>query len=393
MTTAEATSTSLARLDHAVGGLDPDSAVRLRATFEAMFSQADEWIQRAGAIQIVREDQTREMKLARESRLALRELRINVERERKRLKEDSLRQGKAIDGLANVFKALVEPIEEHLLLQEKFAERAAQARTDALRSAREEALRGHGADPDAFADLGAMAEESWLTVLTTARLASEARAEEARKAEAARVEAARVAAERAEAARAEAARLEAERAERERVQREENARLRREASEREEAAKAERAGAEKARLAEQARAACELVRVETARRAERAEAEAKAAKLAREAEGERRARAQAEAELAEARAAAQRKVQPEAPRAEAARTTGCVLCDHVIAEMSPEWAFAYGVVVGRSMVDARARPLNADVCAGHRSDAIVAHMHLARFLGAKRVANDGEAGT
>ena len=45
---------------------------------------------------------------------------------RKELKEESLRKGKAIDGVANIIKFLIEPVEKYLEDQEKFIEKLEQ---------------------------------------------------------------------------------------------------------------------------------------------------------------------------------------------------------------------------------------------------------------------------
>lgn len=285
--------TATQQLSTAIVGLEPDSATALRAAFETMFAQADEWASRAKAIVVTSEDDKRGMKFARESRLALKEIRVNAEKARKRLKEDSLRRGKAIDGIANVLKALIEPIESHLLEQETFADRAQAARRDALAAARAESLRAYGTNPDVYTGLGDMDEEQWEHALESAKLAHEARLEAQRQEAEIRREAERIAAERREAERKEAARREAERVERERLQAEENARLKREAEEREAAAKIERekAAAERARVDAEARAAREAAEAE-ARKARAAEAALEAERRA--AEQQRQAEEQAE---------------------------------------------------------------------------------------------------
>lgn len=307
----------------ALVGLEPDSARMLRSAFETMFAQADEWCARARSIQITSVDQKHEMKLARASRLALREIRVNADKERKRLKEDSTRRGKAIDGIANVLKALIEPIEAHLLEQETFAERAEEARRDALRDARTEALRAYGSDPAAFVNLGAMAEETWELTIDNARTAHEAKIEAAKQAEIVRLEAERIAAERRKAEREAAAKAEAERVERERAQAEENARLKVEAEEREKAAKAEReaAAAERARIENEARVEREKV-----------EAEARAAKAASDAETRK---AREEADRAAAELAAAKKVEEDRKAEEAARLAAAEVAKKA-AEIAPD---------------------------------------------------------
>lgn len=62
------------------------------------------------------------MKKAREVRLELKRVRTTVENKRRELKEDSLRTGKAIDGVAKYIKDNIQPVEEYLEQQEKFAE-------------------------------------------------------------------------------------------------------------------------------------------------------------------------------------------------------------------------------------------------------------------------------
>lgn len=266
---------------------EPTAAVMLRAAFEEMFDNADEWAKRAASIRVTGEDQVREMKLARETRLALREIRVKGEKARKRLKENIVRQGKAIDGIANVLKALIEPLEEKLLIDETFAERAEDVRQKALAESRSAALTAYGVDPTTYVNLGVMAAETWETTLETAKRAHEQRLAEAKKQEDIRLEAERIAAERAANERKEAARVEAERIERERVQAEENAKLKAEAEARELEAKAEREKHAAEIKAKDEAAAAELARQEAEVRAKDGEvlkerAKAEEARLAKE---------------------------------------------------------------------------------------------------------------
>jgi hypothetical protein len=90
--------------------------------FSGYFNLAAEWEVRAKTLVVTSETQTVDMQMARTGRLFLREKRIAIENSRKTLKEQILREGKAIDGIANVLKALIEPIEEYLDKQEHFVE-------------------------------------------------------------------------------------------------------------------------------------------------------------------------------------------------------------------------------------------------------------------------------
>lgn len=103
-------------------GLEQTKAQVLLDNFSNYFQIASEWEKKAKMIKVVNESQTDDMKLARVGRLALREKRITLEKKRKELKEQSLREGKAIDGIANTLKAVIVPIEEYLEKQEKFVE-------------------------------------------------------------------------------------------------------------------------------------------------------------------------------------------------------------------------------------------------------------------------------
>lgn len=309
--------------------LEPDSAASLRRDFESMFSQFEEWEAKAKLIKVTSSSQKREMKLAKDSRLALRDIRVAADKTRKRLKEDSLRRGKAIDGIYNVLEAAIKPIETYLEVQENFAKREEQARKDALRTSREQTLRALGTDPAAYANLGELDEAMWTSVHDQAVAAKAAREEEARRQEQIRLEAERIAAEKREAERQAAVKAEAERKAREEAQAAENARLKKEAEEREAAQKAERERIEAERAKERAEAAAREKAAREAREA--AEAQARAAQEAverqrREEAGRieaERAKAKAEADAREAAAKAERDALQakldEAQRAEEAR--------------------------------------------------------------------------
>jgi hypothetical protein len=272
-------------------GLEPTMAERLRKSFNTMFDNVEKWTAQANMIRVTDESQKSDMKLARVLRLSVKEARVNVEKARKSLKEEALREGKAIDGIANIFKAMVEPLEAHLLEQETFAERKEAERKSALKASREETLRALGTDPSAYANLGETSEETWQLTLEAAQAAKAQRDEDAKQAELVRVEAERIAAEKREAEKKERVRLEAERVERERLQAVENERLRAEKAVVEEQAKADRA---------------ERERVEAEAKAEREKADAEVLEARRVASSAERA-----LEVERTRAAAEQKRQEE----------------------------------------------------------------------------------
>jgi hypothetical protein len=101
-------------------GLEKTKADFILEKFQDYFKIASEWEIKAKTIIITNDNQVTEMEMARVGRLFLKEKRITIEKTRKELKEQSLREGKAIDGIANVLKGLIEPIESYLDNQENF---------------------------------------------------------------------------------------------------------------------------------------------------------------------------------------------------------------------------------------------------------------------------------
>jgi len=227
-------------------GLEQTKAKYLLENFQSYFELADEWTKKAEAIKVTEESQVADMQMARVGRLFLREKRIAIEKVRKELKEQSLREGKAIDGIANVLKALIVPIEEYLEKQEKFIEFKREAEAEALRI------------------------------------------EEEKKAEAERI-----------------AKEKAEREEQERI-RKENERLRKEAEEREAKARADREAAEKKQRDLEERARQEREAAEKKIQAERAKAEAEKKAAEEKARQEKEA---LEKKLHEAKQAAKKEIE------------------------------------------------------------------------------------
>jgi DNA repair exonuclease SbcCD ATPase subunit len=133
-------------------GLESTKAQFILMQFQDYFAIAAAWEIKAKGIVVTDDSQKAEMQMARAGRLFLKEKRVAIEKSRKELKEQALREGKAIDGIANVLKALIVPIEEYLDQQEHFvelreaaAEKKRQeeeaARIEAERLAKEEADR------------------------------------------------------------------------------------------------------------------------------------------------------------------------------------------------------------------------------------------------------------
>jgi len=102
--------------------LPEDKTKSLLASFGGYFNKAHEVVKEAMQISVTDETQGDLMLKAREARLSLKDIRVEAEKTRVTLKEQSLREGRAIDGINNIIKALIVPAEEYLEKQEKFAE-------------------------------------------------------------------------------------------------------------------------------------------------------------------------------------------------------------------------------------------------------------------------------
>lgn len=102
--------------------LDVSKVEVLLQDFGQPFLQARQLAAGHKKLVVTDENDTAGMKAARELRLQLKQVRLDAEKTRVRLKDDSLREGKAIDGMANIIKAIIVPAEQHLEQQEKFAE-------------------------------------------------------------------------------------------------------------------------------------------------------------------------------------------------------------------------------------------------------------------------------
>lgn len=234
-------------------GIDRTKGDLLMSQFSNYFEMASEWEIKAKSLVITDVAQIAEMKLAREGRLFLKEKRVAVEKTRKILKENALREGQTIDAIARILTNLIEPIEKDLEQKEKFAEIQEAKRIALLREEREREIAPYVEFTPYGLDYGRMDDDNYSKVLNGAKLQMEQKLENERKAEQERI-----------------AREKAEAEERER-QRLENERLRKEAEERERQLAEERVKAEKERKAIEEKARLEREEAERKAKAEREE--------------------------------------------------------------------------------------------------------------------------
>jgi hypothetical protein len=146
------------------------NSAMLQDKFEVFYLQAEEWRNTAENIQVYDISQVEEMKTARVARLAIRDVRVNVEKTRKALKEDSLRYGQAVDKVAKVLTGLIEPIELNLESKEKFKERIEAEQRELIRKEREAIISKYEWNNVTNINLGAMDQDKFDTLLADAEM-------------------------------------------------------------------------------------------------------------------------------------------------------------------------------------------------------------------------------
>jgi hypothetical protein len=270
-------------------GVDKTKALSVLSAFENYFKMAAKWEAMVKTLVITDASQVREMKMAHEGRMELKDIRVAAEKTKKKLKENILVEGKLIDAFYNLIAGITTPLENDLWEKEKFVERKEAERKAALQAARLEKLAPYEVDAS-FYNLQEMPDAAFDQLLENSRIAFEARKEAERKAEDERI--AREKAEQEERARiaAENIRLKAEAEAREKA-------IAKERKAREEAERVEREAHEAAMKAEQKRHDEEEAKARAIAEAERLARE-KAERIERERreEAERKAKEAAEAE-------------------------------------------------------------------------------------------------
>jgi len=155
-------------------GLDDERHNMLANAFNQITVGLEDALEEAKGIQISGVTDLVNMRKARESRLALRTIRIETENKRKKMKEASLLEGKAIDGMANIVKALVVPVEKDLQEKEDYIQRKEDERIALLVEERKASMAKFEVDCEHF-DLGAMKDEAFATLLASSEAGYNAR--------------------------------------------------------------------------------------------------------------------------------------------------------------------------------------------------------------------------
>ena len=150
----------------------------IKEKFESFTEIALEWNKKANEIVVTDETQTDLIALAKEGRLILKSKRIEIEKTRKLLKEQSLNEGRLIDSVAKHLMSIVEPAEKHLELQERFIEIQDQKRKAELKAERYKLMLPYAEilDPNTL-QLDIITEEAFAGILKYAKISLEAKIE------------------------------------------------------------------------------------------------------------------------------------------------------------------------------------------------------------------------
>lgn len=162
-------------------GLEKAKAEVLKEKFSDMYAVAMDWKQKALTLKVTDISQETEMKMADEGRKFLKNKRVEIENTRKSLKEESLKEGRAIDALAKALTSLIEPIEEDLTQKAKFKEIYIKNLKEQKRLDRLELLRPLDIHSENGFDFANMDEATWETFYNVQKLAFEAEQERKRK--------------------------------------------------------------------------------------------------------------------------------------------------------------------------------------------------------------------
>jgi hypothetical protein len=162
-------------------GIEELSAKQIRATFDPMTAMLDKFEDAYEEIMKLDKEDPETAKRAKRLRLDIAKIRNDAEKERVKLKAESLRTGKAIDGVNAILKKAIVGKENNLKEIETFQERKEAEAKEVLKNSRIEALAEFGIDGNSL-NLGEMQDDVWTIYLNGKKAEQEAQKEAERKA-------------------------------------------------------------------------------------------------------------------------------------------------------------------------------------------------------------------
>jgi len=172
-------------LSNELKGVDESKAAQIKATFEPMVKMLEGFESSYSEIMALEQSEEKS-KQAKRVRIDIGKIRIETEKNRKAQKEEYLRAGKAIDGVANIVKWAVTEKENALKEVETYYERIEAERIAKIQAERLEELSRFDVDGSTM-DLGKMPDDVWSNLLSGSKANYEAKKEAERKAEEKRI--------------------------------------------------------------------------------------------------------------------------------------------------------------------------------------------------------------
>ena len=120
--------------------LEDQTKKTLRETFKTFYDQTEVWREKGMALVVTSVEEKDKMKEARDARIALKNIRVAADKERKAMKEEGLRKNDAIQKVYNFIESRIKPIEDHLKIQEEFEATENARKADELRKVRQEEI-------------------------------------------------------------------------------------------------------------------------------------------------------------------------------------------------------------------------------------------------------------
>ena len=155
-------------------GLEINSSTSqlIKDKFEPFITEMDEWKDKAEGLVVNDITEKDKMREARVARLALRAIRVDADKVRKALKEDSNKYNKAVQSIYNFIEGRIAPLEEHLEQQERFEEVQLKKEREALKDERLKLFAQYSNDGELF-NLGELSQESFDSLYGTIKQAHE----------------------------------------------------------------------------------------------------------------------------------------------------------------------------------------------------------------------------
>ncbi len=160
--------------------LADSTKLNLRDEFIGFYASGKELMEKAAEITVTSVTDIKAMKSARALRLEIRKIRVEADKKRKELKDESIRKGKAIDAVAKCVINACERAENHLAEQEEYAARIEAQERAERKAKREELLKPFGVSVHLF-NLEEMAEEDFQGLYEESKSTHEIRLENQRR--------------------------------------------------------------------------------------------------------------------------------------------------------------------------------------------------------------------